>query len=67
MEGRTIFTKQGPVFVYGKWYCPENGFICFETDDELVDGIDIEQLNDNDEFSYDKITSLEDLINAVNS
>ena len=67
MQGRTIFAQQGPVFVYGKWYCPENGFIVFKTDDELVDGINIDDINDIDEFGYDKIETLEDLINAVDS
>ena len=56
------------VFVFGNWYVCEGGQTVNATYDEIEDGVNIEELNDYDCFTWSSpIESLEELINAVHN
>ena len=58
------------VFVYenrsGSWYCVEGSKNVNYTFDEILDGVDVEELNDVDAFTWSSsIESYEELVEAV--
>jgi hypothetical protein len=58
------------VFVYenrnGSWYCVEGSKNVNYTYDEILDGVDVEELNDVDAFTWSSpIESYEELVEAV--
>ena len=56
------------VFYYDGWYCVEGSVNVNYTHEMLVDGINVEMVEDSDCFTWSSpIESLEELINAVES
>lgn len=54
------------VYYYNGWYCVEGSINVNRTHETLVDGVDVEMIEDYDCFTWDKpIESLEELIEAV--
>jgi hypothetical protein len=62
----TVFVAEKGV---GSWYCVEGSQnVNFVYQNELPNGVDVEELEDLDFFYYSKpINSLEELENAINS
>lgn len=76
MRTRTISGTYGSgkttceVYVYGRWYAVEGstGVNRAYSEDELVDGVDVEEIDDVDFFTWSKeINSEEDLEEAVDA
>lgn len=64
----TYGSNQTPcdVFTYKRWYCVEGSCNVNRTHDEFFDGMDVEELEDDDCFTTkDPINSLEELVFAV--
>lgn len=55
------------VFYYDGWYACEDSLNVNHTPDEVEDGVNVEELYDDDMFTAPRpINSLEELIDAVN-
>lgn len=54
-------------YYHNGWYCVHGSENVNFTRDDVCDGIDVEELVDEDGFSCDPIKSLEELIEAVES
>lgn len=55
------------VYVYNEWYVVDGSKNVNKTYDEFYDGINVEEINDIDTFSWNEpICSEEELENAVN-
>ena len=55
------------VLVYDGWYCVRGSQMVNHTWDDIEDDVDVEELADNDCFTYDEINSLKELVDAVDS
>ena len=72
-EGKEITGTYGrsmtetTIFVYNGWYvCEGSKNVNLTDDDDLINGVDVEELHDYDVFTSNKsIESLEDLIKQV--
>jgi hypothetical protein len=56
------------IFVYKGWYCVEGSKNVNYTNDKIELGLNVEELNDSDSFTWsEEINSLDELIEAVDN